>query len=40
MAGTIDAIGIDGWRVDAGYPEDRDRAEAILRDEDSLAVEE
>ena len=27
---TIDAIRMDGWRVDVGYPEDRDRAEAIL----------
>ncbi|MCU4925466.1 sugar nucleotidyltransferase [Halobacteria archaeon AArc-dxtr1] len=24
---TIDAIRMDGWRVDVGYPEDRDRAE-------------
>jgi glucose-1-phosphate thymidylyltransferase len=28
---TIDAIGIDGWRVDVGYPEDRDRAEELMR---------
>ncbi|GGM59928.1 glucose-1-phosphate thymidylyltransferase [Halarchaeum rubridurum] len=27
---TIDAIGIEGWRVDVGYPEDRERAEARL----------
>lgn len=27
---TIDAIQMDGWRVDVGYPEDRDRAEEIL----------
>jgi glucose-1-phosphate thymidylyltransferase len=30
---TIDAIGIDGWRVDVGYPEDRDEAEKRLRAE-------
>jgi glucose-1-phosphate thymidylyltransferase len=27
---TIDAIRIDGWRMDIGYPEDRDEAEARL----------
>jgi glucose-1-phosphate thymidylyltransferase len=27
---TIDAIGLDGWRIDVGYPEDRDEAEARL----------
>ncbi|PSP71209.1 UTP--glucose-1-phosphate uridylyltransferase [Halobacteriales archaeon QH_6_68_27] len=27
---TIDAIPIDGWRVDVGYPEDRDEAERRL----------
>ena len=35
---TIDAIPIDGWRVDIGYPEDRDRAERHL-EEDSESVE-
>jgi glucose-1-phosphate thymidylyltransferase len=25
---------MDGWRVDVGYPEDRDRAERLLRGED------
>lgn len=29
---TIDAIRMDGWRVDVGYPEDRDEAECRLRD--------
>jgi glucose-1-phosphate thymidylyltransferase len=29
---TIDAIRMDGWRVDVGYPEDRDRAEEKLRE--------
>ncbi len=27
---TIDAIRMDGWRIDVGYPEDRDRAEERL----------
>ena len=27
---TIDAIRMDGWRIDVGYPEDRDRAEELL----------
>ncbi|PSQ32053.1 UTP--glucose-1-phosphate uridylyltransferase [Halobacteriales archaeon SW_6_65_46] len=27
---TIDAIRMDGWRMDIGYPEDRDRAEERL----------
>lgn len=30
---TIDAIRMDGWRVDVGYPEDRDHAEALLNGE-------
>jgi glucose-1-phosphate thymidylyltransferase len=30
---TIDAIRMDGWRIDVGYPEDRDEAEARLRGE-------
>ena len=28
---TIDAIRLDGWRVDVGYPEDRERAEERLQ---------
>jgi glucose-1-phosphate thymidylyltransferase len=28
---TIDAIPINGWRIDVGYPEDRDEAERRLR---------
>ena len=28
---TIDAIELDGWRVDIGYPEDRDEAETRLQ---------
>ena len=35
---TIDAIRMDGWRMDIGYPEDRDRAEERLQDADG-AVE-
>ena len=27
---TIDAIRLDGWRIDVGFPEDRDRAEKRL----------
>ncbi|WP_226010870.1 UTP--glucose-1-phosphate uridylyltransferase AglF [Halomicrobium salinisoli] len=27
---TIDAIRMDGWRVDVGYPEDREKAERLL----------
>ena len=29
---TIDAIGLEGWRIDVGYPEDRDEAEQRLQD--------
>lgn len=28
---TIDAIRVDGWRIDVGYPEDRDEAEQRLQ---------
>ena len=28
---TIDAIRMDGWRIDVGYPEDRDEAERRLQ---------
>jgi glucose-1-phosphate thymidylyltransferase len=31
---TIDAIRLDGWRIDVGYPEDRDRAQERLADAD------
>ena len=30
---TIDAIEMEGWRIDVGYPEDRDEAERRLRTE-------
>ena len=29
---TIDAIRMEGWRIDVGYPEDRDEAERRLRE--------
>ncbi|MEF8779748.1 MAG: UTP--glucose-1-phosphate uridylyltransferase AglF [Haloferacaceae archaeon] len=29
---TIDAIRMDGWRVDVGYPEDREEAERLLNE--------
>ena len=28
---TIDAIRMDGWRTDIGFPKDRDRAEECLK---------
>ncbi|MEF8777554.1 MAG: UTP--glucose-1-phosphate uridylyltransferase, partial [Natronomonas sp.] len=28
---TIDAIRMDGWRIDVGYPEDREEAERRLQ---------
>lgn len=36
---TIDAIPLDGWRLDIGYPEDRDEAEARLSESDSATME-
>jgi glucose-1-phosphate thymidylyltransferase len=30
---TIDAVRLDGWRVDVGYPEDRERAERRLEEQ-------
>ncbi|QLK26823.1 sugar nucleotidyltransferase [Natrinema zhouii] len=35
---TIDAIGLKGWRIDVGYPEDRDEAEERLQADDEAAV--
>jgi glucose-1-phosphate thymidylyltransferase len=37
---TIDALRMDGWRVDIGYPEDREKAEQRLQDESVSAEEE
>ncbi|MFQ3295466.1 MAG: dTDP-glucose pyrophosphorylase, partial [Natrialbaceae archaeon] len=36
---TIDAIRMDGWRIDVGYPEDREEAEKRLQEAEQ-AVEE
>ncbi|WP_226042362.1 UTP--glucose-1-phosphate uridylyltransferase AglF [Natrinema sp. DC36] len=36
---TIDAIGLEGWRIDVGYPEDREEAEARLQNDGEVAVE-
>ncbi len=33
---TIDAIRMDGWRIDVGYPEDRDEAERRLEAADAV----
>ena len=32
---TIGAIGLDGWRIGVGHPEDRDEAERRLRGGDA-----
>ena len=37
---TIDAIRMDGWRVDVGYPEDREEAEQRIRDGDGGEFDE
>ncbi|ELZ46313.1 glucosamine-1-phosphate N-acetyltransferase [Halorubrum coriense DSM 10284] len=37
---TIEAVPMDGWRIDVGYPEDRDRAERRLRADDEQPVTE
>ena len=34
---TIDAIGLEGWRIDVGYPEDRDEAERRLTETEPKA---
>lgn len=34
---TIDAIRLDGWRMDIGYPDDRDRAEERIRETEAEA---
>ena len=35
---TIDAVRMDGWRVDVGYPEDRERAEELINEANELIV--
>ncbi|MEA1932070.1 UTP--glucose-1-phosphate uridylyltransferase AglF [Halohasta litorea] len=37
---TIDAIPIDGWRIDIGYPEDRDEAEQRLESQDTVVADD
>ena len=37
---TIDAIRMEGWRVDVGYPEDREKAQRLLRRERGEPIEE
>jgi glucose-1-phosphate thymidylyltransferase len=37
---TIDALRLDGWRVDVGYPEDRDRAEELLANDVAQTADE
>jgi len=37
---TIDAIRLDGWRIDVGYPEDRDRAAERLEEETAADADE
>lgn len=37
---TIDAIPIDGWRTDIGYPEDRERAEERLNAETTVVADD
>ncbi|MFB6301616.1 MAG: UTP--glucose-1-phosphate uridylyltransferase AglF [Haloferacaceae archaeon] len=34
---TIDAIGLEGWRMDIGYPEDRDEAERRIEEGTEVA---
>jgi len=36
---TIDAIPIEGWRVDIGYPDDREQAEQLLTDKTETVTE-
>lgn len=36
---TIDAIGLEGWRIDVGYPEDREEAEERLQTRSESATE-
>jgi len=37
---TIDAIPIDGWRIDIGYPEDRDEAEQRLTSQEPVVADD
>jgi glucose-1-phosphate thymidylyltransferase len=35
---TIDANRMDGWRIDVGYPEDRDEAERRLQETEATGA--
>jgi len=35
---TVDAIGLEGWRVDVAYPADRDRAERLIQRDDLSSI--
>jgi dTDP-glucose pyrophosphorylase len=37
---TIDAVELDGWRIDIGYPDDRDEAETRLQTTDQPVPEQ
>jgi len=37
---TIDAIRMDGWRTDVGYPDDRDAAEQRLREAEAAETDD
>ncbi|WP_418286687.1 UTP--glucose-1-phosphate uridylyltransferase AglF [Halorubrum sp. DTA46] len=37
---TIDAIRLDGWRIDVGFPEDRDRAEERVSEAENAMTEQ
>ncbi|QZA89803.1 sugar nucleotidyltransferase [Salinarchaeum sp. IM2453] len=37
---TIDAVEMDGWRIDVGYPEDRDEAERRIQENNSTEPED
>ncbi len=37
---TIDAIRMDGWRIDVGYPEDQETAEARIQNEPEAVPEQ
>jgi len=37
---TIDAIGLEGWRIDVGYPEDREEAEKWFQGKIETAIAE
>lgn len=36
---TIDAIGLDGWRIDISYPEEREEAERRLQQQNARQSE-